>query len=308
MAITPIKKKPVTTPPISSTPAKPLPVQPYSFEHARTSIPKTGTFSLLYGKPGTGKTTLAAQFPKPLFIITSGETGIDKAKELGVADKTIPVVELESPFDSSSIPKSGGHPGYIKAIETLHAFAKKKHDRRTAVLDTLSGFELLALQHCASIEFDGDTESRKQDCWNHYATGPRRMAEGYWAGEFLPACIACVNAGYNVVLVGHTNIRNVPNPAGVNYEEYRPELHDRLISTTTKVVHNILFMGMSTEMAEASSKGGKQIVGAKNRFIGLDAEATWYMAKNWNNLTDPVFCGTSAKDTFSKLSEVLKFS
>lgn len=296
-----MKKRP-TKPTATHVIPQKLPQRQSPFTYASEDIPEQGKFILMYGEPGEGKTTLAAQFPAPIFIITHGETGIDSAKKVGVADKSIPVVRLPELYKNGEIPDGAGHPGYELCIETLNAMAAGGHDRRTIVIDTLSGLEKINEQHCASIEFKGDMQGRAQDEWNAWAAGPRR-AESYWLSEFIPACLSCIEAGYNVVLLAHCKTVTIKNPNGPDYQKYQPDLADRIFNSTAKSLQYILFLGKQPEF-ETDKATKKRTVRANDKFVGITNE-TWYNAKNWDNIQDPIFCGTSAKETYHNLSQMI---
>ena len=67
----------------------------------------------IYGNHGIGKSTLAAQFPKPIFIST----------EDGIAQ-----------LDVTSFPKAGHVNDVVGAIKTL---IKEEHDFKTVVVDSV---------------------------------------------------------------------------------------------------------------------------------------------------------------------------
>jgi hypothetical protein len=293
--------KPNVSPTKSSAPT--TKALPNPFSDSSTEIKKEGKFILIYSPPGEGKTTLAAQFPDPLFIITHGETGIHSAKRKGVAAKSIPVIELEPLYSQTEIPIGKGHVGWDKCISNVEQFAKGKHDRRTLVIDTTSGLESLCFQHCASLQFDGDMQSRAQDCWNHYAAGPRKAAESYWNGELLTHCINAVGNGLNVVMLGHSALRLQANPNGPDYNVFSPELQKQVFLYTNKVLHHLWFMGRYQEFT--TEKGTrKRTVTSSERFIGVQTE-TWYTAKNWDNIQEPIICGDSAAKTFAAINSVI---
>lgn len=274
------------------------------FSNSSTDIPNEGKFILIYGPPGEGKTTFAAQFPNPIFVITHGETGIHHAKRLKLCDTNIPVIELPALYDK--IPKNIGHPAWDMVISTLETFTSKNHDRKTLIIDTLSGLESICFQHCASLDFDGDMKSRQQDCWNHYANGPRKSAEVYWQNEFLNACIKSIRKGLNIVLIGHSSLRLQTNPAGTDYQIYNIELSNKILNYTNKVLHHIWFMGRQQEFTvEQGTK--KRKIKAETRFIGMMSDI-WYTAKNWDNIQDPIECGNSAKESYVNVTKLINIT
>ncbi len=299
-----MKKRPQQ--PLASKPlAQPSVKVSSPFTFASASIPRTGKFFLIYGEPGEGKTTVAAQFPKPLFIITAGETGIDSAKNAKVAELDIPVVRLDPLYPVDEIPDGVGHPGFEVTIATLNAFAAGGHDRRTVVIDTLSGMERIVEQHCASMEFKGNMAGREKDEWNSYGSGVIRT-EAYWSSEFLAACQRCIVAGYNVVLLAHCAIIDVKHPSLPDFKKYQPDMGKRIFNTTNKVVQYVFFFGRQPEYA-TDKKTKKQSVTSMDRFVGIAAE-TWYTAKNWDDLQDPIFCGTSAAETYANITEKINIT
>jgi hypothetical protein len=105
------------------------------FEDLIEAKPQHGRFLMLYSPPGMGKTTLAAQFPAPMFITTSGEQGIYLYKERNLVPADIPIIQLEPLAPHDEIP-AGGHPGYLRCMTAMQRFRDGKHDRQLTTLAT----------------------------------------------------------------------------------------------------------------------------------------------------------------------------
>ena len=257
---------------------------------------------MLYGPPGEGKTTVAAHAPKPLFTHTSDEQGIKFAlsKKVVPADLSEWLVELDPLFPTGEIPEKVGHPGWIKLINTMRLFAKGEHDRRTLVIDSLSGLEALTLQHCASVLFKGDMVS--QDGFMNFYAGHRKTAEEFWRQEFMVLASSIVAKGYNIILLAHSTLQNIPNPSGQDYQIYSPDLDKRIWNETKKSLQGIFFMGRSQSLKKDDKRRTK--VTAEHRFIGVSRD-TWFEAKNWFNSSEPVEVGNTPKETWENLNRLI---
>ena len=93
----------------------------------------------LFGEGGMGKTTLAAMFPKPVFIRTedgtASQTGNDNVSLFPLATSTQDVLD---------------------AIEVL---ATEKHEFKTVVIDSVTQFEKLAIREILDSETNPKAKS-----------------------------------------------------------------------------------------------------------------------------------------------------
>lgn len=271
------------------------------FADLTADIGKHGRFLMIYSEAGEGKTTLAANFPDPLFIVTSGEQGIQLYRQQGLIPKTVPVIPLDPLFEQNLIP-SGGHPGWLKLIDAMERFSDQSHDRKTLVIDSTSGLQDLCFQHCASMLFDGQMNSK--DFVDFYR-GYTKAAEAFWAGKFLPLCLEIVAKGFNVVLIAHSTVKPVANPVGPDFDQYRPALYGKVFEYTKKDLHGLFFLGREIRVA-IDAKTKKKSATGDRRFIGL-SPSTYYVAKTWctpQGLTE-IECGETAKETYAALAPAL---
>lgn len=305
----PVPKKPVKSSPRTAQPKS----KPYDQE---TDI---GTFILAYSPPGYGKTTLASEFPNPIFCTTHDEQGIRVLQKAGVVDPSIPVVMLDPLWSGQTYPKYSDHPAWIKLMSVLDDIlntggveVKGKHynDRRTIVVDTISALQSVCWQHCISLEYEGNGNANSE--FYSFQKGYEIAAVRYWQEDFLNRCLALVEKGYNVVLLCHATATTVPNATGPDYQEWRPTLQSakaasNILALTTRCVHNILFLYNSHEFGKANEaqKKSRTIVKDFHRMVGCTT-STWFMAKNWLGLTEDIPAGSTPRETFQAITQKVK--
>jgi energy-coupling factor transporter ATP-binding protein EcfA2 len=261
-----------------------------------------GKFLMLYGESGEGKTSLAANFPKPLFIATSGEQGVFLLKQKGVIPKDTPVISLPELYPHDEIPDGSGHPGWITAMEEARKFRDEPHPFQTLVFDSVSGLQDLCFQHCASRLYKGDIDG---DDFNGWQRGYTKAAESFWSSEFLPILLGIVAKGLNVILIAHSTYRQVENPSGPDFSRFQPALQKNVWEFTKKDLHGVFYLGREVKVAVDRTTKKKTTMGDR-RFIGL-APSTYYVAKTWCTPegTEELECGATAKETWSILKEAL---
>lgn len=272
------------------------------FDDLIEDLPGHGKFLMLYSEAGMGKTTLAAQFPDPIFITTAGEQGIHLYKQRGLVDKKIPVIGLPAPVHNDELTAQTGSAGWNKCIDALERFHDGQHNKKTVIIDSVSGLQDLCFQHCASMLFGGDMNSKD---FTDFYRGYAKAAEQFWGPQFLRLCLSIVKKGYNVILIAHSTPKEVENPTGPNYTRYEPALTKPVWSLTKKDLHGVFFLGQEILVA-VDTKKKQNKAQAERRFIGL-APSTYYIAKTWCTTegTTEIECGDTAASTYSKLQEVL---
>lgn len=305
----PLKKAPVTrptetelTPPTKPKAVKKITASNNHFDEFQSVQSKHGTFIMLYSEPGMGKTTLAAQFEKPIFVCTSGEQGIYLYVTRKVVDPTIQIITLEPLYAHDEIPPGTGHPGYNKLMKILQTFRDEAHDLKTLVLDSASGMQDLCYQHCASKLFGGDIDGKD---FNSYFAGYSKAAESFWSSEIMATLLEIVAKGLNVVILAHATYKPVDNPVGPDFNQFRPELDKNIWRYTKKDLHGVFFMGQEVQVA-VDTKTKKKTALGERRFIGL-TPSTYYVAKSWCTPEGEtqVECGSSAAETWAALKPIL---
>jgi hypothetical protein len=183
---------------------------------------------LIYSPPKMGKTTLASEFPDPVFLqVEEGTPGDLELVSFG----------LLSTWDA-----------LMGAITALYS---EDHDRKTVVLDSVDKAEPLVwaaaceANSWASIEAPG------------YGKGYVE-ADRYWR-ELLDGLSALRrDRGMTVVLIGHSVISTFPNPSGAEYPRWDLRLHKRALGLVQDEMDAILMLGHEPAVKSEDTGFGKK--------------------------------------------------
>lgn len=161
--------------------------------------------ALFYGKAGTGKTTIAASFPKPLLHLDIREKGTDSISDLEEVD----TLSIES-WD---------------AFEQVYWYLKSKENRyKTVVIDAVSQLQDFALQ--AALSENGKDESAavsKRD----FGVAAGRLKT--WIVNYRDL----VDQGINVVFLAHD--RSTDTDEGED-GELMPSIGPRMMPSVASVL------------------------------------------------------------------------
>lgn len=185
---------------------------------------------VLYGPEGIGKTLLAANFPKPIFIDTEGST------------KEYEVDRLKRPTSWTMLQQQ------VDWVKT------QGHRFKTLVIDTIDWAEMLCIESvCAAHGKKGIEDFG-------YGNGYIYVAEEF--GRFLNKLSDVIESGINVVLTAHAQIRKFEQPDEMGaYDRWELKLGKKTSSQTSPLVKEwadmILFLNYKT-FSVATDKDGKK--------------------------------------------------
>jgi len=141
----------------------------FSVQNTRDiSVPWTAWF--VYGNSGTGKTTIASTFPKPLFLVPKNE---DSATTLrGQNFAFITLLDRSSPFKNGM----GGLDAVLTVIEDQYAMSLRKDDEslfpyQTIVLESMTHYCDLVQDELT----DGAKEQMSMDKWGKLSAHLRNV-------------------------------------------------------------------------------------------------------------------------------------
>ncbi len=199
--------------------------------------------AVIYGPEGIGKSTLASQFPSPVFLDTEG------------GSHHLDISRLPAPKTWDDV------------TESISALGSEVHDFRTVVIDTADWLEKLLIEHICqhanktSIEDFG------------YGKGYIILAEEFT--KFLGSLNPLLARGMHVLLLAHCRIVKFEQPEAAGaYDRYELKLIKQVAPLVKEWCDMQLFANYFTRIAENDS-GKKRGVGGRERVLYTNHTAAW---------------------------------
>jgi hypothetical protein len=167
---------------------------------------------VLYGTEGIGKSTTAADAPKPIFIPT--EDGLDQ-------------------IACASFPLAGSLADVEAALRTL---MQEPHDYETVVIDSADWMERLVWD--ALCEQYGVANIEKVD--GGYARGYTH-ALSHWRRVLGELDALRHTRGMCVIVLAHARVERFEDPEAAAYDRYSPRLHKHVTALLTEWADAVLF-------------------------------------------------------------------
>lgn len=207
---------------------------------------------VLYGVDGVGKTSLAAEFPDPVYLHTDGENPPDD-------------VELLSP---------GTIETFDELLDVFGELLTEEHDRKTVIIDSLDGLEpLVWAKTCQRISVNSIEEAG-------YGKGYIE-ADKEW-NDYLAALSALKQRGIAVVQLAHPEIVRFDSPTTDPYSRYSIKLHKRANALVREKADIVAFINYRVSLKEKEVGFNKKVThaeGGSERLIHTE-ERAGFVAKS----------------------------
>ena len=213
---------------------------------------------VVYGPEGIGKSTFASRFPDPVFIDTEGST---------------------SAMDVARLPRPTSWNMLLEEVDYI-----KSHPDvcRTLVIDTIDWAEQLCVDHICSIHNKKGIEDFG------YGNGYVYTKEEF--GRFLNRLSDVIEAGVNVVLTAHAQLRKFEQPDELGaYDRWELKLGKKTASQTSPLVKEwadmLLFANYKTYSVAVDKDGKKHKAQGGKRVMYTSHHPCWD-AKNRYDLPE----------------------
>ena len=249
---------------------------------SQLSRPTSGRpmIATLFSEGGMGKTTLAAMFPKPVFVRAEDGTA-----------------SLDGHPDAMLFPVAKSTRDVFDAIEAL---ATQEHDRKTVVIDSITQFEKLATREIIDDEANPKCKNMAAAHGGYgkaYGMLDKRHQDLREACDYL-----ATDCGMNVVFIAHATVEELDLPDVDKYSRYTIQLHkNRQYDCVHHYSNNADMVGFIRLVTRLrGTDGGKKraLSDGEREIIAFPVASN--ISKNRYNITKPITFDLAGDFPFSE--------
>ena len=256
----PIQSTPGNTRNGIRAPAQSAPGKTFTFSSGRKQVP---SLTVIYGRPGIGKTTLAAGAPSPIFLdLEGGANNLDVAR-----------------FDDVQT--------WAEVLGAVRQLTTDEHPFKTLVVDTLDRLEWLCWQHLFHAVGNGKGAA---------VTSIEAVGGGFGKGyqcavEEFRRFVGLLDdlrrkRGVGVIFLAHGKIANVTNAdaSGADFERWELKVDKRLAGLMLEAADNVFYAHRPAVVMRGGERERTRADLDTVRLLGVE-ETGGYAAKNRYGLT-----------------------
>lgn len=217
------------------------------------------------GDAGTGKTSLAATFPRPIFI--RAEDGM----------KSIPKDQMPDAF-----PVLVGDGAESLLFDQMIALLKEDHDYKTLVIDSVTELERIFVDSVMAA--DGRAKSINQ-AMGGYGAGPAAVATKHQRVRRAAGMLA-EKRGMNVLFLAHADVETMRLPDADDFQRYSLRLPSKSLPPYVDNVDAVGFVKLVSVVRGADGER-KKAISTGDRELVLHATAA-NVSKNRFGITEPL--------------------
>jgi hypothetical protein len=255
---------------------------PLPISRSGTGLPSRVIY---HGLEKIGKSSFAAQAPRPIFLMTRGETGLLTLIDTGLVEQTDHFDEVT---DWNAL---------MKCIDYLYLAETSAY--KTLVIDTLNGAERLCFEYVCEKRFEGSWEK-----FAAYSKGPEASQEE-WIKLLTTLDRLRAAKKMGVIVLTHTKVKTFKNPEGDDFDRYIPDMHEKMWGLSHKWADAILFGHFEQFAKKGKGELKAKGVNSARRLFHTERTAAWD-AGNRINLPAEIDMGPDAASAWAAFSEAAK--
>lgn len=214
---------------------------------------------IIYGNSGVGKTTIASQSDRPIFLCT----------EDGLGNLNVPSFPLIQDYD--------------QFISALSALGREEHDFQTVVIDSLDWLEpLVWAQVCKRLNVKSIEEPGYGKGYTEATVEWTRIL------DYLTALRD--HKGMTVILLAHSQVVRIEDPIHPPYDSHGLKLHKRASAKVSEYADVVGYATVKTlTKVDDAGFGSKRTraISTGERVLHTTGNAA-YLAKNRYGIPDPL--------------------
>lgn len=202
------------------------------------------------GDAGLGKTSLAATFPKPVFI--RAEDGLQAIPH----DQRPDALPLVSTVDA--------------LWGQLSAFIGEEHDYKTVVIDSVTALERMFGRHV----IESDPKKPKSLAQAHGGYGKGYDAVSLLHQRVRAAAGLLIDKGINVVFIAHADTENIELPDQDSYTRYSLRMHKKSQASYIDESDVVGFIKLRSFTRNSEDRRSGQVISDGTRVLVCHAAAS----------------------------------